>query len=181
MAHIPHRKKQTKKPSPLPKDFLRTVGALLEKQFADQLSGSAFLVFGDLYPSEVVLGVSLCHPKSLAAASLHVSSDLPKNMGESPEKVTERLKGMVDVAASWFFQCLQGGGGLQAALAEMADSVTEWQEIEWEGAPLFVKLDRTNYALERAAADFLKKQGFGNEGEDPLDDLEEGPAGKKLH
>jgi hypothetical protein len=30
-----------------------------------------------------------------------------------------------------------------------------------------------NYTLEKAAADFLKKKGFSDDGEDPLDELDE--------
>ncbi|MFK5047811.1 hypothetical protein ACI4CD_29310, partial [Klebsiella pneumoniae] len=85
------------------------------------------------YPDEAVLAVSLTHPKSLPAASLHISTDLPKNVAENPAKVTERLKGMVDVAASWFSQCFQVGNGLEAVLDEMADADSSWQELDWEG------------------------------------------------
>ena len=173
MALLPHRKKQTKKPTTLPKDFLNTVSKLFQKQFKAKLSGSSFLAYGDLYADEAVLGVSLTHPKVLGAASLHISADLSTDVAENPAKVTEQLKGMVDVAASWFAQCFEAGTGLEAVLVEMKDVDTSWQPVEWEGAPLYVKLNRTNYTLEKAAADFLKKKGFSDDGEDPLDDLDE--------
>ncbi|MGZ3707165.1 MAG: hypothetical protein ACXVA8_14135, partial [Bdellovibrionota bacterium] len=70
---LPHRKRQNKKPSALPKEFLHTVSTLFEKQFKKNLAGSSFLAYADLYGDEVVLGISLSHPKSLPAASLHVS------------------------------------------------------------------------------------------------------------
>ncbi|HEY8280484.1 MAG TPA: hypothetical protein VIH99_12720, partial [Bdellovibrionota bacterium] len=75
MALLPSRKHKItkKKPASLPKEFVQTVGELFQKQFAKQLGGATFLIFGDLYPDEAVLGVSLTHPKSLQAASLHVS------------------------------------------------------------------------------------------------------------
>lgn len=173
MAALPHRKRHTKKPASLPKDFLHTVSDLFGKQFKPHLAGSTFLVYGDLFADEAVLAVSLSHPKSLSAASLHVSCDLPKNVAENPAKVTERLQSMVDVAASWFSQCFQAGNGLEAVLAEMADADTSWQEFDWEGTQLFVKLNRTNYTLEKAADDFLKKKGFSGEGDDPLDELDD--------
>jgi hypothetical protein len=173
MALLPTRKRQQKKPTTLPKDFLRTVSDLFQKQFKKNLAGSTFLVYGDLYGDEAVLGVSLSHPKSLGAASLHVSADLPKNVSENPEKVTAKLQSMVDVAASWFSQCFQAGNGLETVLGEMKDADTSWQELDWEGAQLFVKLNRTNYTLEKAADEFLKKKGFDLEGEDPLDELDE--------
>lgn len=167
---LPNRKKQTKKPTTLPKDFLHTVSDLFKKQFKGKLGGSTFLVYGDLYNNEVVLCVSLSHPKTLRAASMHVSADLGKEVEEKPEKVTERLKGMVDVAASWFGQSLEGGEGLDSVLEEMKDMTPDWQEFEWEGATLFVKLNKDNYALEKAANDFLKKSGFTDQDEE--DELE---------
>ena len=170
MAKLPKRKHQTKRPTSLPKDFLTKVGELFHKQFSDHLKGSTFLVYGDLYGDEAVLAISLTHPKSLPAASLHISADLPKNVAENPEKVTEQLKVMVDVAASWFAQCFQSGEGLEAVLEEMTDSNPQWQGFDWEGHQLYVKLSRTNYTLEKAADDFLKKSGFNLEGEDILDD-----------
>jgi hypothetical protein len=172
-SSLPTRKRQTKKPTALPKEFVKTVADLFHKQFKAKLSGSTFLVYGSLYPDEVVLCVSLSHPKSLPSASMHISNSLAKNVAENPEKVTEQLKSMVDVAASWFSQCFSAGSGLEAVLGEMKDANTEWQEFEWEGQQLFVKLNRTNYTLEKAAADFLKKKGFSEEGDDPLDELDE--------
>lgn len=168
---LPKRKKTTKKPSALPKDFLHTVANLFEKQFAKKSRGSAFLIFGDLYPDEVVLCVSLTHPKSLRSASLHLSSDLPDGLVEQPEKLTEILKGLVDVAASWFAQTLEGGEGLDSVLAEMKDMDPNWQEVQWEGAKIFVKLNKDNYTLEKAANDLLKKAGF-TEDEDDITDEE---------
>jgi hypothetical protein len=173
MPALPHRKKQTKKPTTLPKDFLKTVSNLFQKQFKSKLAGSTFLVYGDLYPDEVVLAVSLSHPKSLPAASMHISNSIGKSVAENPEKVTEQLKSMVDVAASWFSQCFSAGTGVEAALKELQDASTEWQEFEWEGQQLFVKLTRTNYTLEKAAEDFLKKKGFTEEGEDLMDEIDE--------
>lgn len=173
MPLLPSHKKQAKKPAPLPKDFLHTVSKLFQKQFKDNLKGATFLAYGDLYSNEAVLCVSLSHPKNLASASLHISAELGKDVAENPAKVTEQLKGMVDVAASWFAQCFEAGNGLEAVLNEMRDADETWQTVEWEGATLHVKLNRTNYTLEKAAADFLKKKGFAEDGDDPLDELDE--------
>jgi hypothetical protein len=162
---LPTRKQQKKSSAGLPKDFLDTVSGLFSKQFKAKLKGATFLVYGDLYSQEVILCISLNHPKSLTAASLHISSDLTEEVGEKPEKVTERLKSMVDVAASWFSEALDGGKGLESVLDKMEDIDPNWQELEWEGATLFVKLNKVNYALERVADDFLKKSGFEEEDE----------------
>lgn len=169
---LPTRKRQAKEPGTLPKDFLVKVAGLFGKQFKSQVKGSSFLVYGDLYADEVVLCVSLNHPKTLRAASFHISADLPKDAGENPDKVTEKLKGMVDATASWFAQGLEKGGGLESVLEEMGELVPTWQELDWEGATLFVKLNRDNYALEKVANDYLKKAGFEDDLEEEIENLE---------
>lgn len=163
---LPTRKRQKKAPTSLPKDFLNTVSDLFKKQFKAKLKGSTFLVYGDLYGDEAVLCVSLSHQKSLQSASMHVSTELPPDTAEKPDKVTEKLKHMVDVAASWFAQSLESGKGLEGVLGEMEDLDPSWQELEWEGHQLFVKINKDNYALERAADDFLKKAGFEEDEEE---------------
>jgi len=165
---IPSRKRHTAAPTTLPKEFLHTVSELFKKQFKANLTGESFLVYGALHNDEVVLVLSLTHPKSLRSASMHISVDIGKEVAEEPGKVTEQLKVMVDVAASWFAQCFQAGKGLEAVLDEMGEMDPSWQEFEWEGKQLFVKLNKVNYALENAADDFLRKAGF-----DPEDDLDE--------
>lgn len=157
---LPSRKRHTKNSTSLPKDFVRTVADLFQKQFKTKLKGSTFLVFGELHPDEVILAVSLAHPESLPAASLHLSMDPPKNAEANPEKVTDQLKVMVDVAASWFAQSLESGAGLTAVLEELRDASPAWQDVDWEGQRLFVKLNRDNYTLENAADSFLRKAGF---------------------
>jgi hypothetical protein len=77
---------------------------------------------------------------------------------------------LVDVAASWFAQTLEGGEGLDSVLAEMKDMDPAWQEVQWEGAKIFVKLNKDNYTLEKAANDFLKKAGFTEEEDDITDE-----------
>lgn len=168
---LPTRKRQAKTPSSLPKDFLNSVSTLFSKQFKPKLKGSTFLVYADLYTDEVVLCISLNNAKSLKAASMHISTELGKEVGEKPEKVTEVLKNMVDVAASWFAESLEGGKGLDGVLDLLTDMDPSWQSLEWEGNTLYVKLNKANYALERAADDFLRKAGFEEE-EDEEAELE---------
>lgn len=168
---LPTRKKQVKAPTSLPKDFVNSVGKLFLEQFKSQVKGASFVVQGGLYADEILLCVSLAHPKTLRAASLHMSMDMAKNAAENPEKVTERLKSMVDVAASWFAQGLEAGNGLDSVLDEMQDLDTNWQEIDWEGTAVFVLLNKNNYTLEKAADEFLKKAGIDPD-EDEVDEAE---------
>lgn len=168
---LPTRKRQTGTPTSLPKDFLKTVSDLFKKQFSKEIKGSEFLVYGNIFPDEVVFCVSLTNAQSLRAGSVHLSTDLEKGVAENPEKVTEKLKSMVDVAASWFGQCFENGKGFESVMTELSDMDPAWQPIDWEGDKIHVKLNKDNYALEKAADSFLKKAGFEEEGEDPLDEL----------
>lgn len=176
---LPSRKRHTKHATSLPKDFLTTVGDLFRKQFAKQLHGSTFLMYGELHPDEVILSICLNHPKSLAAACLHLSMDPAKDSATNPEKVTEQLKAMVDVAASWFAQGLEAGTGIDAVLSEMRDASPAWQEIDWEGQKIFVKLSRDNYALEGAADKLLKEAGFDTAEDELADDFGDDDEGSR--
>ena len=183
-----HRKKQKSKPSALPKEFLKTVESLFQKQFKKHLDGAAFLVFADLYPNEVILCISLAHPKSLRSVSVYISKDL-KNATDSPEKVTEKLKSMVDLAASWFAQCFEKGDGLETVLAEMEDLSGAWESLEWDGDALFVLINRDNHVLENAANKFLRDSGIDPEEEEiseedlekAIEEMEDELGGHKLH
>ncbi len=171
---ISPRKKQVKQPTSLPKDFVNSVVKLFNQQSGKQKKEADFLVYADLYMNEVVLCVSLTHPKSLRAATIYLSMDLTKDISEKPELVTEKLKVMVDVAASWFAQSLEAGKGLDSVLEAMKDAPNLWETFTWEKEELFVKLNRDNHALENAANKFLKASGF-----DP-DDMDDEELEKEL-
>ncbi|NUM88054.1 MAG: hypothetical protein HUU37_02515 [Bdellovibrionales bacterium] len=166
---IQPRKKQAKKPTSLPQEFLNSVGELFNKQFQAERGEAQFLVHGSLYMDEAVVCVSLTAPRGLRAASFHLSIDLPKSVADQPDQVTERLRGMVDLAASWFAQCFARGQGIASVLEEMTDLGRDWELVKWEGLNLFVRVNADNQALENAADKILQDAGF-----DP-DDEEEPP------
>jgi len=170
------RKKQSKKATNIPKDFIKTVTELFNKQFKKERGASEFLVYGNLYMDEILFCVSLTNAKSLRACSFYSSMDLGKDMSEKPELVTEKLKIMVDVIASWFSQSFQEGKekGLDAVLAAIAEMEATWQSVDWENNKVFVKLNRDNHTLENAANKFLKQAGVNvDEVEEELENLDD--------
>ena len=187
---LPTRKKQAKKPNALPVEFLNSMRKLFDDQFEEQRKDSEFLVYADLYSNEVVFCASLTNASSLRAGSLYISADLAPNISEKPEKVTEQLKSMVDVAASWFAQGFEKSKGLEAILAEIDEASGKWEQFEWEGQDLYAKLNRDNHALEHVADKFLRDAGIDpadeevtdEELEELLEEIEDdrGPP-KKLH
>ena len=175
---LPTRKKQTKKPNTLPKDFISSVRKLFSDQFKKNRKNASFSIFGDLYFSELVLCVSLTQEKNLRAASFHVGCDLDKSIAENPEKITDTLKVMIDLAASWFAQGFEKGPGLEGILSSMKEVDSTWQEVNWENQVFFVKLDRTHYGLEGAADEFLKRAGFKVEEEEAEEELDDDDSGE---
>lgn len=156
------RKPQSKKATNLPQDFLRAVSELFNNQFKKERDGAEFLIYGAMYMNEVVLCVSLTHPKTLNAGTMFTSMDLQKGVAENPDQVTEKLKSMVDISASWFGQCFVDSKekGVLAILEAIRDQPDLWQEVTWEKEKLFVRLNRENRALENAADRFLQEKGF---------------------
>lgn len=178
-----HRKSAT---TSLPKDFLRAVTDLFNKQFNKERTGSEFLVYGDLYMDEVLLCVSLTNAKSLLAATVYTSLDLPSGVSEKPEQVTEKLKSMVDLTASWFGQSFTDAKakGIEGVLESLRDQPDAWQELTWEKEQMFVRLNRENRTLEHAAERFLKEKGIDPDSDEFLvedgdfedDDEDSGPS-----
>ncbi|MCO5141749.1 MAG: hypothetical protein M9962_01510 [Oligoflexia bacterium] len=166
MKYLP-RKKVSKKGNDLPKEFLRNIEKLFVDQFKQQLKQSEVIGGGQIYPEEIQFCLSICNLKSLAGASIYVSSDIEKEHIENPETVTDILKSMVDVVASWMSQTFEKGSGLDALLKEIQAQGSSWQSFSWEKKTMYIRFDKTNMALEKAADDFLVKQGFD------LDELDE--------
>ncbi len=144
---------------------------LFDEQFEKERKDSEFLVYADLYPNEVIFCASLTNPKSLRAGSLYISADLAPNVFEKPNLVTEQLKTMVDVAASWFSQAFGKSSGLDTILAEIDEASGKWEQFEFEGQELHAKLNRDNHALEHVADKFLREAGIDPE-EDEVSDEE---------
>jgi hypothetical protein len=144
----------------MPKEFSRAVSDLLGQQFKGSVSDETFLVESWIKGDELLLTVSLAHPKSLRAANILVSQDVDEALTQKPEAVTEQLKSMVDVAGSWFHQCFEAGKGLDTIIAQVKDSERGWQSFQWEGKQLWVNLNLDNLTLEKAADDFLRTAGI---------------------
>jgi hypothetical protein len=174
------RKKHSQKATDLPKDFIKAVANLFNKQFLKERDDAEFWVYGKLYMNEVLVCVSLSHQKSLRACSFYLSMDLDPAVSAQPEQVTDKIKSMVDVAASWFSQSFSEAKGkqkgLDVILDAMAEMEAEWQATKWDNQDLFVKLNRDNHGLEGAANKFLRDAGIDpdeDEFEEELAELEE--------
>ena len=168
-AAMQPRKKQKKTPSELPQEFKRNVSKLFNDQFEKERGEATFSTLGELYPNEAVLCICLMHVGTLRAASFYLSVDLvEEKIKQHPERVTEKLKQMVDLAASWFDQNFKEGKekGLEAILDALSDIAPDWQEAQWENGTYYVLLNRDNQTLETAADMLLSEdEDFGDDEE----------------
>lgn len=154
------RKAQNKPASDLPGAFLKDVAKLFNSQFEQQRGNASFSVHGALYPNEVLLCITVMQVGMLRAASCYTSMDLPKNVAQNPKAVTENLRNMVDLVASWFNQCFDESEstGLEAILEAINEMDSVWEAVEWEKQKIFVLVNRDNHTLE-AAADQILREG----------------------
>lgn len=151
------RLKHKSNPSELPKEFIKKVADLFNEQFANERSEADFHIFGNIYPQEVILCVSLCELNRLQAGSIYTSVDVPKDVANAPDKVTEFLKHCVDLSASWFAQCFEEypSRGLDGVLESISELERQWQMLDWENCEIYVRVDKTNHALESVTDKFL--------------------------
>lgn len=154
------RKKQLKRPQTLPTDFIKNIAKLFNDQFQKEKQAASFAIYGGLYADEVLLCIALSEVGRLRAVSFYISADLGKNVSAAPEQVTNLLKSMVDLAASWFAQCFgeHKGQGLEGVLTALDDVDPGWQKVAWEKRDLYVKANRENQTLEAAADRFLREK-----------------------
>lgn len=150
------RKEWTGKQQSVPKDFLQNVGKLYNNQFDRERQDASFSVYGAMNPEEVLLCVSLMHSSVLRAVSCYLSMDLSiKEATKCPDLVTQKLKKMVDLAASWFADTFENTSGIQGALRALKNVEDKWEKVDWSGEVIYVKLTRENQTLEQAASRVL--------------------------
>lgn len=151
------RLKHKSNPSEIPKEFIKKVGDLFNEQFAEERGEGEFFVYGSIYPEEVILCICLSELNRLQAGSIYTSVNVPKNISEAPEKVTDFLKHCVDLSASWFAQCFEEHKGktLDGVVAAISELDRQWQMLEWENCEIYVRVDKTNHALESVTDKFL--------------------------
>ncbi len=154
------RKKQDQPANKLPADFIKDVAKLFNEQFEKLKGEASFSVHGSLYPDEVLFCVTMMKVGVLRSVSCYASMDLPKNIAKDPKQLTENLRSMVDLIASWFQQCFDESDleGIEAIHQAMEELDEVWEAVEWEKKKVFVLVNRDNHTLE-AAADQLLREG----------------------
>ena len=156
------------KHSDLPVDYLRMVTDVFAKNFDTALKKFAKIkadptvsCYGSVYPSEVVVAISISHPDSLAANTFYASMDYDPRA--SSPKVEELLQLCIDAIAALCEPILNTKKPEELeALAE--DSISaldnvpfEWTEVPFEKKRVFMKMDKSNPSLDLKTDDWLAK------------------------
>ncbi|MBI3557609.1 MAG: hypothetical protein HY074_15215 [Deltaproteobacteria bacterium] len=153
----------------LPRDYLKLVEDIFNKNFAKQLliekgSKEKFVVHGELYPDEVLLSISLHHPgKNLRMTTCYASVDHPPaplktEAGLKPLSSSEAVQASVnlcvDATASFFNNFFTEGRPVEYDL-EYRQS---WTPVEIDkNTRVYLKINRDNPDLE-AVADAILEQ-----------------------
>lgn len=166
-----HRKEQkaTVKSSPLPSDFLKLVSEIFSNNFEAGLKSlkkikpapAHFEASGRIYPDEIVLSVTLVHEGQIASTTVYASADFdPKASSPTIQELLERA---VDAAGSVFADLFSEKPGrleqlADESLAALEEVPFEWTALEVGKRTLYVKVDKSNPALDQMADEWLAKR-----------------------
>ena len=163
------RKSSKARTSSLPVDYLRMVTEVFNTNFDAGLKAltkhngakAFFEVNGNVYPSEVVLAVSLMQGGQLAATTVYASCDYdPK---ASAPTIEDLLSHCVDTAGILFLQLLtpEKPENLERlahnSLSALEDVPYDWTAFKVERFKVYLKIDKANPSLDRLADEWLAK------------------------
>jgi len=128
-----------------------------------ELSGESvcFDASGEVYPTEIVLCVTLIQGENLSATSVYASSDFdPK---ASSPTIQDLLAVCVDAIGTVYQPLLSPkkkadlGNILSTSLSSLENVPFEWTPVEVEKRRVYVKIDKANPRLDRMTDDWLAK------------------------
>jgi hypothetical protein len=155
--------------SELPKDYAQMVNQVFMTNFDSGLKALKkmrageinFTTGGRIYPDEVLLCVSILFEGQLAATTVHASMDYdPK---ASTPTIQDLLAACVDGVGAVFSELFGEGKPadlsqiLDQSLAAMKDVPFHWTEMKIDRFKVFLKVDKTNPALDAIAETWLEK------------------------
>ncbi len=163
----------------LPRDYLDLVEKIFHDNFKTKLNKEnkeMFLVFGEMYPDEVILAVSLKYPDSLFMTTCYASVDFPpkkvtkseptavevkkddkpaqKPKDPQTEQTEESVHLCVDAIASFFNTFFEEGRPLDYD----NEYRQNWSLVELEkNKPVYLRINRDNLELDTQASELLEK------------------------
>ena len=164
------RRKDTElKSARLPREYLDMVQGVFTKNFAPHLLKEfkeAFVVFGEIYPDEVIVGISLKNPSNLRLTTCYASVDYPpaqlklESGTKAPtnaETIRLSMDKCVDAAASFFHTFFTEGRPVDYDMEYRQN----WTPLELEkNQKVFLRINRDNLELENEADLLLETAEF---------------------
>jgi hypothetical protein len=153
----------------LPSEYLGMIRSVFEKNFSDRLKGrgknrESFVVYGEIYPDEVLLAVSLKNPSNLRMMTCYASIDYPPAavkgesgsdaiVGQSASQAVQMsVNFCVDVVAGFFETFFSEDRPVDYDVEYQQD----WVIIEVDKTTrVYLRINRDNLEIEAASDDFL--------------------------
>lgn len=161
------------KPSPLPSDYTKMVAEVFTANFDGGLKAlkknghkAEFRVTGNVFTDEVALAISLVIEGQLAATTVHASIDFDPRA--SSPTVQDLLGLCVDASGTLFGQLLdpKSPARIEQVASQSLGSLEkvpfDWTALELEKRKVYLKIDKSNPDLDRAADDWLEKHDPGH-------------------
>lgn len=156
------------KPVDLPVDYLKMVEETMNETLAEGLAEMKkthpvcdLKASGALYSNEVLLAITLSHgEKNLIATTVYASADFNPVMPEPGIELI--LSECLDSAGSVFEHYLDPkhperiSQMASASIGSLEEAPFEWTQMENTKVSVWVKIDKSNPALESMAEDWLK-------------------------
>lgn len=164
------RKKGADKGLEVPHDYLKLFRETLDRTFGPALKdlakfrrGPKFEVWGQLYPDEALMMVSLGFEEGTAATTLFASVDFDSKKDAKAAAMEKALSRCVDCLGDLLAMYLDRSQPevmeqfVAESLGALENAPFDWSPIQRDGGKVFVKIDKTNLALEAEAARLLEE------------------------
>lgn len=178
------RKPDSIRSSPLPVDYLKMITEVFSSNFDEGLKKLAkltdetaeFEASGNVFPSEIVLCLTLVQGGSISATSIYASCDFdPK---ASSPTIQDLLGSLVDAIGAVLHPLMNPKK--PEALEDLASSTLgalddvpfDWTALEVEKRKIWVKMDKANPKLEKMADEWLRKHDPTHEEREALEQEE---------
>lgn len=143
---------KAKKFEGLPRDFCQLAEVTFLENFTTALKGKSLKLSGRIYPSEIIVRLSLGKPKEVRADNINVSVDHDKEKNDAMDQIHLA----VDILATSLQEFLDKED------EEGLEKPKEWHAFQVENQEVFIMFDSLNDELE-AKADELLGEDFDPE------------------
>ena len=155
------RKKESKKWSAIPAEFLGQIKTVFEQNFQNHLNDQTIKVQGRIYPSEIVLRVGLHKKGELRHRNFEVSLD----HSSVQQNTIQKIHLAVDAIGSLMIEYFEAD--------ESVDLPYVWREVPFEKEAVYFQFTTENPDLEEEANKLLGVENKNLINEDSTDDDDE--------